>query len=234
MVDINEELQRTIKEEVDQELKDRNSKGIEDLKSVVSYQGIDSEETQRGRDLEQAARLIIKSLGEDITAEGLRDTPRRFREMFMEDFWPGESLDVVLGEMVMDESFDQMVIVKDIPIRSHCEHHILPWWGKVCLGYIPHAKTVGLSKMTRMVDAAGKGLTIQERVTNEIAQSMNRVLDPTGVMVVVEAVHMCTLMRGVKTEMQKFTTSTAKGVFLTNSAPRQEFLTLFAKNGSLI
>jgi GTP cyclohydrolase I len=206
-------------------VKSRN-KGIEE--------DINYGDKERGQDLENAAKLIIKALGEDITAEGLSETPRRFREMFMEDFWPGDSLDTVLGEMVMEESFDQMVIVKDIPIRSHCEHHILPWWGKVCLGYIPHAKTVGLSKMTRMVDAAGKGLTIQERVTDNIAQSMNRVLDPKGVMIVVEAVHMCTLMRGVKTEMQRFTTSTAKGVFLTNSAPRQEFLTLFAKNGSLI
>ena len=203
--------------------------GLHRVKDEINYG-----EKERGRDLEEAARLIIKSLGEDITSEGLRDTPRRFREMFQEDFWPGDSLDSILGAMVMEESFDQMVIVKDIPIRSHCEHHILPWWGKVCLGYIPHSKTVGLSKMTRMVDAAGKGLTIQERVTDEIAQSMNRVLDPTGVMVVVEAVHMCTLMRGVKTEMQRFTTSTAKGVFLTNAAPRQEFLTLFNKNGSLI
>ena len=203
--------------------------GLQRVKEIVDYG-----KKERGKDLEDAAKLIIKALGEDLTSEGLKETPRRFREMFQEDFWPGESLDVVLGEMVMDESFDQMVIVKDVPIRSHCEHHILPWWGKVCLGYIPHAKTVGLSKMTRMVDAAGKGLTIQERVTDEIAQSMNRVLDPTGVMVVVEAVHMCTLMRGVKTEMQKFTTSTAKGVFLTNAAPRQEFLTLFAKNGNLI
>ena len=216
MVDINEELQRPVE-------------GLERVKNISSYNN-----KERGDDLERAARLIIKALGEDITSEGLKETPRRFREMFMEDFWPGEPLDSGLGEMVMEESFDQMVIVKDIPIRSHCEHHILPWWGKVCLGYIPHAKTVGLSKMTRMVDAAGKGLTIQERVTDQIAQSMNRVLDPTGVMVVVEAVHMCTLMRGVRTEMQKFTTSTAKGVFLTNPASRQEFLTLFNKNGNLI
>ena len=188
----------------------------------------------RQSNLEEAARLIIESLGEDPRAEGLRDTPRRFREMFMEDFWAAPPLDEVLSEMVMEETFDQMVIVKDIPIRSHCEHHILPWFGKVCLGYIPHGKTVGLSKMTRMVDAAGKGLTIQERVTDEIAQSMNNVLDPKGEMVVIEAIHMCTLMRGVRTEMQRFTTSTAKGVFLTNSAPRQEFLTLFAKNGNLV
>lgn len=188
----------------------------------------------RASQLEEAARLIITSLGEDPTAEGLRDTPRRFREMFMEDFWTDEPLESHLLEMVMEETFDQMVIVKDIPIRSHCEHHILPWFGKVCLGYIPHGKTVGLSKMTRLVDAAGKGLTIQERVTDHIADTMNNVLDPKGVMVVVEATHMCTLMRGVRTEMQKFTTSTAKGVFLTNPASRQEFLTLFSRNASLI
>ena len=188
----------------------------------------------RASQLEEAARLIITSLGEDPTPEGLRDTPRRFREMFMEDFWTDEPLESHLLEMVMEETFDQMVIVKDIPIRSHCEHHILPWFGKVCLGYIPHGKTVGLSKMTRLVDAAGKGLTIQERVTDHIADTMNNVLDPKGVMVVVEATHMCTLMRGVRTEMQKFTTSTAKGVFLTNPASRQEFLTLFSRNASLI
>ena len=188
----------------------------------------------RASQLEEAARLIITSLGEDPTAEGLRDTPRRFREMFMEDFWTDEPLENNLLEMVMEETFDQMVIVRDIPIRSHCEHHILPWFGKVCLGYIPHGKTVGLSKMTRLVDAAGKGLTIQERVTDQIADTMNNVLDPKGVMVVVEATHMCTLMRGVRTEMQKFTTSTAKGVFLTNPASRQEFLTLFSRNASLI
>ena len=188
----------------------------------------------RASQLEEAARLIITSLGEDPTAEGLRDTPRRFREMFMEDFWTDEPLENNLLEMVMEETFDQMVIVRDIPIRSHCEHHILPWFGKVCLGYIPHGKTVGLSKMTRLVDAAGKGLTIQERVTDQIADTMNNVLDPKGVMVVVEATHMCTLMRGVRTEMQKFTTSTAKGVFLTNPASRQEFLTLFFRNASLI
>ena len=152
----------------------------------------------------------------------------------MEDFWTDEPLENNLLEMVMEETFDQMVIVRDIPIRSHCEHHILPWFGKVCLGYIPHGKTVGLSKMTRLVDAAGKGLTIQERVTDQIADTMNNVLDPKGVMVVVEATHMCTLMRGVRTEMQKFTTSTAKGVFLTNPASRQEFLTLFSRNASLI
>jgi len=225
MVEQTNEDPRVVGGDFTEIVKSRN-KGVEE--------DINYGDKERGKDLEDAAKLIIKALGEDINAEGLSETPRRFREMFMEDFWPGDSLDTVLGEMVMEESFDQMVIVKDIPIRSHCEHHILPWWGKVCLGYIPHAKTVGLSKMTRMVDAAGKGLTIQERVTDSIAQSMNRVLDPKGVMIVVEAVHMCTLMRGVKTEMQRFTTSTAKGVFLTNSAPRQEFLTLFAKNGSLI
>ena len=87
----------------------------------------------RQSNLEEAARLIIESLGEDPGAEGLRDTPRRFREMFMEDFWAATSLDEVLSEMVMEETYDQMVIVKDIPIRSHCEHHILPWFGKVCL-----------------------------------------------------------------------------------------------------
>ena len=126
----------------------------------------------RASQLEEAARLIITRLGEDPTAEGLRDPRRRVRELYMEDFWTDEPLESHLLEMVMEETFDQMGIVKDIPIRSHCEHHILPWFGKVCLGYFPHGKTVGLSKMTRLVDAAGKGLTIQERVTDHIADTM--------------------------------------------------------------
>jgi len=183
--------------------------------------------------LEQAARLIIGALHEDPTREGLIDTPRRFRDAFMEDFMPNGSPEEALGEMVMEETFDQMIMVRDVPIRSFCEHHILPWFGRVAIGYIPQDKTVGLSKLTRMVAAVGRGLTIQERCTEKLVLAMNSVLRPVGCIVVVEAVHTCTLLRGVRTELQTFTTSAAKGAFLVNPAARQEFLSLLLR-GSIV
>lgn len=176
--------------------------------------------------LQFAAKKIIEALGDNPNREGLIGTPKRFADAFVDDFSPDESPEKALGEMIMKEEFDQMIIVKKVPVRSFCEHHILPWFGQVSLGYIPSQMTVGLSKMTRMIDAAGKGLTIQERVTQHIADAMNEVLHPVGVMVVIDAVHTCTLMRGVRTELQRFITSAARGAFLTNPAPRNEFLTL--------
>lgn len=188
--------------------------------------------------LEEAARLIILALHEDPNREGLKDTPRRFRDMFLEDFSKNGTPEQALEEMVINESYDQMVIVRDIFVRSHCEHHVLPWWGRAAVGYIPNKKMIGLSKITRMVEAAARGLTIQERVTQSLADAMNTVLDPIGVMVVIEGVHACTIMRGVKVEAQTFTTSAAKGVFLQKSikgfAARQEFLMLFSRNSQIL
>ncbi len=179
--------------------------------------------------LARAASLIIEALDDDPTREGLVDTPRRFSKAFLDDFAPNGSPEDALAGMVMEEKFDQMVMVTGVPIRSFCEHHILPWFGQVAIGYIPQDKTVGLSKVTRMVYAAGRGLTIQERVTESLANAMNSVLRPIGCIVVVEAIHTCTLLRGVRAESQKFITSATRGVFLTNSAPRQEFLTLLSR-----
>lgn len=176
--------------------------------------------------LEVAARNIILAVGRDITEEGLTETPRRVADAWLEDFLPSVTAEEALAEMTMEETFDQMLLVRNVPVRSHCEHHLLPWFGTVSMAYIPSKKTVGLSKLTRMVNAAEKGLSIQERVTDTLANTMQKVLEPMGCMVVMEAVHTCTLMRGVRTETQKFTTSATRGVFLTNSAPRQEFLTL--------
>ncbi len=185
--------------------------------------------TWRATMLEEAAALIIRALDEDPTREGLVDTPRRFKDMFLDDFSRNGSAQEALSQMVMEETFDQMIIVRDVPVRSHCEHHILPWVGKVCIAYIPKEKTAGLSKITRMVEAAARGLTIQERVTERLADAMVEVLEPLGVMVVIEAKHLCTMIRGVRAENQKFTTSKAKGVFLTKDAARLEFLALWSR-----
>ena len=180
--------------------------------------------------LKQAAIMIIQALGRDLNDKRLKDTPDRVARAWLNDFMPGESAKDALGAMVMEESYDQMLIVKGIPIRSHCEHHLLPWYGNVALGYLPNEKTVGLSKLTRMVQAAQRGITTQERVTEELAKAMQDVLKPMGSIVVVEASHSCTLMRGVKSEGQRFTTSATRGVFLTNPAPRQEFLILLNRS----
>jgi GTP cyclohydrolase I len=185
--------------------------------------------------LEQAAKLIIEALGENPRREGLIDTPRRFRDMFLEDLGHnGITPQEALKEMVMEEHYDQVVIVKDIPVRSLCEHHLLSWYGRASIGYIPREKTVGLSKLTRCVEAASRGLTIQERVTNYIADAIEEVLQPIGIMVIIEAVHLCVLVRGVKSEIQRFTTSAARGAFLENQAARQEFLTLLMNDRGLL
>jgi GTP cyclohydrolase I len=180
--------------------------------------------------LEEAAKLIISALGRDIDEEGLKGTPDRVARAWMEDFFPGETPKEALSAMTMDESYDQMLIVRGIAIRSHCEHHLLPWFGNVAIGYIPNKKTVGLSKLTRMVMAAQSGISIQERVTDILANTVQEVLEPMGTMVVIQASHSCTFMRGVKSELQNFTTSATRGVFLTNPAPRQEFLTLLNRS----
>jgi GTP cyclohydrolase I len=180
--------------------------------------------------LKQAASLIITALGRDLTEPGLVGTPDRVARAWMNEFTPGISAEEALAEMIMEESYDQMLIVKGIPIRSFCEHHLLPWFGNVAVGYIPHSKTVGLSKMTRMVQAAQLGITIQERVTESLADAMQKVLEPSGSMVVIEATHSCTAMRGVKSEGQSFTTSAVRGIFLSNPHAKQEFLTLLNRS----
>ncbi len=184
------------------------------------------EERQRTQ-LEEAAQRIILALNDDPTREGLLETPRRVADAFLEDFMPDKSPEEALAEMVMeDESVDQMLMVQDIPIRSHCEHHLIPWFGKVAIGYIPNTHVVGLSKLSRAVTAAEKGLTIQERVTDQIADAIQNALKPQGSIVIVRATHLCMLMRGVRTESQTFTTSAVRGIFLTNPQAKMEFLSL--------
>ncbi len=176
--------------------------------------------------IEQACRMLIEGIGQDPDTEGFRDTPRRFREMFENDFAPNGDPKEVLGRMVMKEHYDQMIVVSDIMVRSFCEHHMLPWWGRAWVGYVPHEKAVGLSKITRMVDSVCRGFTIQERVTDTIVDTMQEVLAPKGSMAILKCVHACVIMRGVRAESQEFKTSATRGIFLTNPAARQEFQSL--------
>lgn len=178
------------------------------------------------RKLAMAAELIIEAVGGDLTDPHFKDTPRRFVDMFIEEFTPNGTIEEALEQMYVEETYDEMLVVRDIPIRSMCPHHLLPWFGRATVGYIPGERTVGLSKITRAIEAAGRGPRLQEAVTQNITKAIDEVLKPLGSMAVIEAVHMCTLMRGVKTELQRFSTSSCTGAFRDKPEARQEFLNL--------
>ncbi len=173
-----------------------------------------------------AVREIIEATGEDPQREGLRDTPRRIADMYAEIFaglWqdPREVLAVTF-----DEGHDEMVILKDIPFYSLCEHHFLPFHGVAHVGYIPDGRVVGISKIARVVEAFAKRPQLQERLTAQIADCILEALQPDGVAVVVEAEHLCMTMRGVKKAGSRMVTSAVRGHFKERSVSRSEFLTL--------
>lgn len=169
---------------------------------------------------------ILKLIGEDPDREGLRDTPARVARMF-EEIFAGYAVDPreVLG-VTFDENHEELVIVKDIVYYSQCEHHMAPFFGKVHIGYIPSGKIAGLSKLARLVDAVTRRLQVQERITSEIADVMDEVLKPKGVMVVVEGEHLCMCARGVKKPGSKTVTSAVRGMFRKDAASRSECLSL--------
>ena len=170
---------------------------------------------------------LLRELGEDPTREGLVKTPRRVADSLR--FLTG-GYDADVGEVVRDAMFDvncdEMVIVKDIEFYSLCEHHILPMTGKVHIGYLPAGKVIGLSKIARAVDVYARRLQVQERMTNQVAESLMKLLGARGVGVVVEAVHYCMVMRGVQKQNSKTVTSAMLGSFRDDSRTRTEFMEL--------
>lgn len=182
-------------------------------------------ERHRG-ELELRIREILRMVGEDPEREGLRDTPSRVVNWYAE-MLSGYGVDPrdVLGD-TFDEQHEELVIVKDITYYSLCEHHLAPFFGKAHIGYIPSGKIAGLSKLARLVDAVTKRLQVQERLTSQIADTLEEVLKPHGVMVVVEGEHLCMCARGVKKYGSKTVTSAVRGQFLRSAAARSEFLSL--------
>lgn len=176
--------------------------------------------------IEGHVKEILKLIGENIEREGLLDTPARVTRMF-EEIFAGYSIDPkeIIG-VTFDENHEELVIVKDIIYYSQCEHHMAPFFGKIHVGYIPSGKIAGLSKFARLVDAVTRRLQVQERITSEIADIMEEVLQPHGIMVVVEGEHLCMCARGVKKYGSKTVTSAVRGNFMTNSALRSEFMSL--------
>lgn len=175
--------------------------------------------------IEQAVRQILEAIGEDPNREGLLDTPKRVAKMYAEVFSglnedPKEHFQTIFGE-----NHEELVLVKDIAFHSMCEHHLVPFYGKAHVAYIPRGgKVTGLSKLARAVEAVAKRPQLQERITSTIAESIVETLDPHGVMVVVEAEHMCMTMRGVRKPGAKTVTSAVRGVFKDDAAARAEVL----------
>ena len=171
-----------------------------------------------------ATRMILEAIGEDPDREGLRDTPRRVADLYVEVFEgmqadPREHLAVGF-----EEQHKEMVILKDIPFHSYCEHHLLPFTGKAHVGYIPNGRIVGLSKLARVVEGYARRPQLQERLTSQIADAIIEAIKPRGVGVVIEAQHLCMIIRGVKKPGSTMVTSAMRGIFRTNPPTRAEFL----------
>ena len=183
------------------------------------------EQTNATLELEGLYTKIIENLGEDPSRQGLVKTPHRAAKA-MEFLTSGyhQSVDEILNRAIFDEDYDEMVIVKEIEFYSLCEHHILPFWGKCHVGYLPRKRIVGLSKIPRIVDMFSRRLQVQERLTREIAESLENALDPRGVAVVIEGRHLCMMARGVQKQAPVMTTNVMRGTFRDDSSTRGEFL----------
>ncbi|RVE59774.1 hypothetical protein OJAV_G00191930 [Oryzias javanicus] len=191
----------------------------------------ESEDESRLPLLEAAYTSILRHLGEDTDREGLLRTPLRAAKA-IQFFTKGyhETIDDILNNAIFDEDHEEMVIVKDIDVFSLCEHHLVPFFGKVHIGYIPNKKVVGLSKLARIAEIFSRRLQVQERLTKQIAMAICEALQPKGVAVVIEAAHMCMVMRGVQKMNSRTVTSTMLGIYLEDPKTREEFLTLTMRN----
>ena len=177
--------------------------------------------------LQQIYSEVLSRIGEDPTRDGLLATPRRV-EKAMEFLTHGyhQNIDDVLHNALFDVDYDEMVIVKDIEFFSMCEHHMLPFFGKAHVAYVPNGKVVGLSKIPRIVDVFARRLQVQERLTQQVAEAIGDAISPQGVGVVIEAQHLCMMMRGVEKQGSATVTSSMLGVFKSQQQTRNEFLSL--------
>ena len=190
---------------------------------------------ERNPVLERLIRDMLKEIGEDPSREGLEKTPERVAKAYryLTSGYRQDPSEVLNGALFTEE-YDEMVVVKDIDFYSVCEHHVLPFFGKCHVAYMPSRKIVGLSKIARLVEMYSRRLQVQERLTTQIAQTINEVLQPRGVAVVMEALHMCMLMRGVEKQNSKAVTSAMLGAFRENPETRAEFMELIKSRGGLV
>jgi GTP cyclohydrolase IA len=183
--------------------------------------------------LEEAVRTLLAEIGEDPMREGLAGTPERVRRMY-DELTSGYHVDpdALLNGACFNVDYDEMVVVRDIEFFSLCEHHLLPFIGHAHVGYLPRGRVVGLSKIPRIVDLFAKRLQLQERLTVQVADFLMERLEPKGVACVVEATHLCTMMRGVKKQEATMVTSSMTGTFRRDARTRAEFMGLIGKGGS--
>ncbi len=183
--------------------------------------------------IEPLVESMLKELGEQPARDGLQDTPRRVAKA-MRFFTSGYQQDPkeLLNDALFDVEYDEMVLVRDIDFYSLCEHHMVPFFGKVHVGYIPNKKVVGLSKIARIVEMFARRLQVQERLSMQVAEVLEEVLQPRGVGVVVEAKHLCMMMRGVEQQNSFAVTSSLRGEFESDSKTRSEFLELIRQKAS--
>jgi GTP cyclohydrolase I len=198
---------------------DRTLHTLDDLEVVAAPEATE--------ELAQLVRRQLELLGEDPERQGLLKTPQRVA-LSLAWLTRGYEQDVrkVIGDAVFDECHENMVMVRDIELYSLCEHHMLPFYGKAHIAYIPKGRIVGLSKLPRIVDVFAQRLQVQERLTDQIAEAICEILDPRGVGVVIEAYHLCMMMRGVQKQNSKTITSALRGVFRDDPKTRDEFLRL--------
>ena len=205
------------------------------LESPAEDWGLDLDNApEHNPEFEAVVRRTLELLGEDPDREGLRKTPQRVANSLT---WltRGYDMDVrdVVGDAVFNETHSSMVMVRDIELYSLCEHHMLPFFGRAHIAYIPDGKIVGLSKLPRIVDMFARRLQVQERLTEQIATAVQDVLAPKGVGVVIEAVHLCMMMRGVQKQNSQTVTSAVRGIFRNDARTREEFLSLANGRSSL-
>ena len=193
--------------------------------SVIELANLLSGEAIDEASIRQAVEQILTAVGEDPQRSGLQNTPDRFARM-LNELLEGYRVDPValLNGAIFEETYDEMVIVRDIEFYSLCEHHFLPFLGRAHVAYFPRGKVIGLSKIPRIVDMFARRLQVQERMTRQIAEFLQGVLHPWGVAVVIEGLHLCATMRGVKKHDARMTTSAMLGAFREHLATRQEFL----------
>jgi GTP cyclohydrolase I len=182
--------------------------------------------------IEAATRAILSAIGEDPARDGLRATPGRVHRMWAElaSGYQADPAEVLGATFEVD--YDEMVVVRDVAFYSMCEHHLLPFYGRAHVGYLPRGRVVGLSKIPRLVEMFAHRLQVQERLTQQVAESLMTHLDPKGAAVVIEAAHLCTMMRGVRQQEAEMVTSAMLGTFRRDARTRSEFLTLIGQGRS--
>ena len=177
------------------------------------------------RKIADGISIMLDAVGDGVDAQGTADTPKRVANMY-DELLSGYTTDPValLNGAMFDVEYDEMVVIKDIDFYSLCEHHLLPFYGKVHVGYLPRHKVIGLSKIPRLVEMFARRLQVQERMTQQIAVVMDELIEPIGVGVVIEAKHLCAAMRGVRKPNTVMTTSAVRGLFKKNALTRDEFM----------